>query len=103
MGRLGVPCHCVRCNTKYRARNRFSLSVLAWGLKGGWVALWLWAVVTTAGWWEDQWLAELAVIVVGFVGYDLVPRLAGWCWWASAEVRPVTTWTAETSFVDAGG
>lgn len=61
MGRLGVACHCVHCNTKYRAQGRGAVIPVVW-----WVA----------------------------------PALARWIWWAAAEVTPVTTWTAESNFVD---
>ena len=38
LGRLGVSCHCVSCNTKYRAHGRFT-------------ARWIWWVMPPVAWW----------------------------------------------------
>ena len=55
MGRLGVPCHCVACNTKYRAQ-------------GQWTGRWLWWMMPPVAWWV--WWAAADVTPVTTVTSD---------------------------------
>ena len=43
MGRLGVSCHCVQCNTKYRAQGRVEVIPVVWWVAPA-VARWIWWV-----------------------------------------------------------
>ena len=55
LGRLGVSCHCMRCNTKFRAEGRCSLGPLWWVAPG--VARWIWwaaAEVTAVTTWTSD-------------------------------------------------
>ncbi len=55
MGRLGVSCHCIQCNTKFRAQGGPSLGPVWWVAPG--LARWIWwagAEVTVVTTWTSD-------------------------------------------------
>lgn len=100
-GRLGVACHCLRCNTKYRAQGPWSLAGLRRVFRGVWVV-----GLGVGAWAMSGWLARhpswyAGVGMAGMLGFSLTRGMAWWTWWAAAELTAVTTWTTDTSFGDA--